>query len=150
MKSELATSEHTANVLAPPLKVVLGCLANDQHESGAMLVASFLRDAGADVVYMGRFNLPPDLIQAAMQEDADVIAISVHSWDYIGYLTEIKEQIELQSVNVSIIIGGTILTAQDETDLLEQGVAAVSRAGATQEEIIETFWQVAAERRLRN
>ena len=51
-----------------PIKVVLGTLGMDQHETGAVAVARMLRDAGMDVVYLGRFNLPPGIVKVAVEE----------------------------------------------------------------------------------
>ena len=71
------------------IKVLIGILGVDQHEVGAMTVARILRDAGMEVIYAGRFNLPPTIVQAAIEEDVDVIGLSCHSWEYIHYMDDL-------------------------------------------------------------
>jgi methylmalonyl-CoA mutase cobalamin-binding domain/chain len=74
-------------------KVLIAILGLDQHEVGAMTSARAVRDAGLEVVYNGRFNLPPALVQSALEEDVDVIGLSAHSWDYLCYLDEILDRL---------------------------------------------------------
>ena len=69
-----------------PIRVLIGILGLDQHEVGAVAVARMLRDAGMEVVYLGRFNLPGGIAKAAVEEGADVVGLSCHSWEYLHYL----------------------------------------------------------------
>lgn len=128
-------------------RVVVGCFALDQHEAGALAVATSLRDAGAEVVYLGRFNLPEHFVAAAAEEDADIIGVSCHSWEYRGYTAELLEGMERVGVDAAVVLGGSIITANDEVELLGSGVAAVFGPGASEATIRDRIWQLTAERR---
>jgi methylmalonyl-CoA mutase C-terminal domain/subunit len=115
----------------------------DQHEVGAIAVARMLRDAGMDVVYLGRFNLPPGLVQAAVQEGADVIGLSCHSWEYLHYLDEILERLRDAGREIPVVIGGSVITPSDARAVVEKGVAAAFGPSARPEEFISTIEQLA-------
>ena len=66
----------------------------DQHEAGAIGVSRMLRDAGMEVVYVGRFNSSGMIVQTALQEDVDIIGLSFHSWDYFYYIPAAAENAE--------------------------------------------------------
>jgi methylmalonyl-CoA mutase C-terminal domain/subunit len=70
-------------------KVYLGLLGLDQHEAGALSVSRLLSDAGLEVVYGGRFNVPATIAAAAVEEDVDLIGLSCHSWEYLYYIDEL-------------------------------------------------------------
>jgi methylmalonyl-CoA mutase C-terminal domain/subunit len=122
-----------------PLKVLVGILGMDQHEVGAVSVARTLRDAGMDVVYLGRFNLPPSIVKAAIEESADVIGLSCHSWEYIYYLDELMELLREQNVDIPVVVGGSVVTPEDARTIQAKGVAAAFGPGAQAEEIVATI-----------
>ncbi len=130
-------------------RVVIGMLGLDQHELGAVAVARILRDAGMEVVYAGRFNTPESIVQVALDEDADVIGISCHSWEYVEYMPEVMRLIADRSADVSIVLGGSVITPSDASRMKEQGVSAVFGAGASRDEIIEILTGLVTARQAR-
>ena len=74
-----------------PIKVLIGILGLDQHEAGAYAASSLLRDAGMEVIYLGCFQMPKTIVKAALEEDADVIGLSAHSWEYLDYMDELLD-----------------------------------------------------------
>ncbi len=118
------------------IKVLIGILGIDQHEVGAITVAHHLRDAGMEVVYAGRFQLPPAIVKAAIEEDVDVIGLSCHSWEYLYFLPELIELLAAEDSPIPIVVGGSVVTPQDERQLLDQGVRAVFGPGATPKDIV--------------
>jgi methylmalonyl-CoA mutase C-terminal domain/subunit len=133
--------------LSPPPRVIIGTYALDQHEVAALMVSRALRDAGADVIYLGRFNLPEHFVEAAVQEDADVIGISCHSWEYLAFTDELLERVGNLDREVSVVLGGSVITDSDAATLLQNGVMAVIGPGAPEEDFIETVWLAAAHAR---
>jgi methylmalonyl-CoA mutase C-terminal domain/subunit len=132
-------------------RVIIGILGLDQHEVGAVAVARMLRDAGMEVVYAGRFNLPAMIVRTALQEDVDVIGLSVHSWEHIYYLPELLGLLEKNQAAIPLIVGGSIITKADETGLIKMGVAAVFGPSATRQGIIDSITALSDEYRgLRN
>jgi len=118
-----------------PIRVWIGTLGLDQHEVGATAVARLLRDAGMEVIYAGRFNLPPGIVKAAVEEDVDVIGLSCHSWEYLEYIDELMQLLRERDLNVPVVVGGSVITAGDERLLREKGVAAVFGPTAPVEDI---------------
>ena len=129
-------------------RVVIATYALDQHEAGAMVVAQMLRDAGAEVIYLGRFNLPEMIARTAVQEDADVIGISCHSWEYLGYTEELLEALRSLCLGdpIPVVLGGAVITTADAEALEAAGVAAVVGPGRSPTEIIEIVDRLAARR----
>ena len=106
-----------------PGRVVIGTLGLDQHEVGAMAISQLLVRHGYEVIYFGRFNTPERLAAAAEQEDADVIGVSVHSWEFTAYAGELLER--CRELGVGLVFGGSVLTEHDRGDLLARGADAV-------------------------
>jgi methylmalonyl-CoA mutase C-terminal domain/subunit len=99
-------------------------------------VARALRDAGMEVVYVGRFNLPADIVEAAVQEGVDVIGLSCHSWEYLRYLDELMEGMRDRGLSVPVVLGGLVVTPTDAGRVRENGVAATFGPGADPESIV--------------
>lgn len=129
-------------------RIIIGMMGLDQHELGAIAVARLLRDAGMEVVYAGRFNTPQSMVRTAIDEDADIIGISCHSWEYVEYLPELMGLIAEKKMDVSVVLGGSVITSSDETKVKEQGVAAVFGPGSGSD-IAETIGQLVSARQQR-
>ncbi|MDO8769419.1 MAG: cobalamin-dependent protein [Burkholderiaceae bacterium] len=131
------------------IKVIVGLLGIDQHEVGAIAVSGLLRDAGMEVIYLGRFNTPESLIRAAVQEDADVIGISCHSWEYLEYIPELMALLRADAVDVGVVLGGSVITEDDARTMREVGVAGVFGAGAKPEKMVSDIRAFATARQSR-
>jgi methylmalonyl-CoA mutase C-terminal domain/subunit len=108
-----------------PIRVLIGNLGLDQHEVGAQVIARWLRDAGMEVIYLGRFNLPEKFVKAAIEENADVVGVSCHSWEYLHYIEELLGLLKEAGLAIPVVVGGSVITPGDERLLLEKGVTAV-------------------------
>ena len=128
------------------IRVFIGLLGLDQHEVGAIAISRLLRDAGMEVIYAGRFNMPPMIAQASIHEDVDVVGLSCHSWEYIYYVPELIQLFQDQGVDIPIVLGGSILTPGDIEKLLQMGVAAAFGPSSTNEEVIATIKELAGKR----
>ena len=124
------------------IKIFIGTLGMDQHELGAIAVARLLRDAGMEVLYMGRFNLPPRIVKVCMEEDVDVVGLSCHSWEYLYYLPDLLKLMKEQGVDIPVVVGGSVITPGDSKRLAEMGIAAVFGPGVPDEQIIETIRKI--------
>ncbi len=127
-----------------PIRVLIAMLGLDQHEVGALAVARMLRDAGMEVVYAGRFNLPPGIVKAAVEESIDVIGLSCHSWEYLYYVDELLQLLRAHELDIPVIIGGSVVTAADTRSLLAKGISAAFGATATAADIIATVRTLAS------
>jgi methylmalonyl-CoA mutase, C-terminal domain len=126
------------------IRVLIAILGLDQHEVGAIAVSRALMDAGIEVVYAGRFNLPAMILNTAIQESVDVIGLSCGSWEYLYYVPELMALLKEQDLAVPVIVGGPIITGGDMRTLREKGVAAVFGPGAAMEKIITAIKDLAA------
>ena len=106
-----------------PGRIVIGTLGLDQHEVGAMAISRMLIRHGYEVIYLGRFNTPARLTAVAEQEDADVVGVSIHSWEYTAYADELLDR--CRELGVGLVFGGSVLTEADRADLLARGADAV-------------------------
>jgi methylmalonyl-CoA mutase cobalamin-binding domain/chain len=103
-------------------RIVIGTLGLDQHEVGAMAVAQLLMRNGFEVIYLGRFNTPGKLAAVAREEDADVVGVSVHSWELAAYAPDLVAA--CHAAGAAVAVGGSVLTEGDEQVLAAQGVDA--------------------------
>lgn len=119
------------------IKVILTKVGLDTHDTGLKLVSRMLRDAGMEVVYLGRFQTPETIVKAAAQEDADVVGISYLS---SGYSLQVREVIHLLKENnlenVVVIVGG-IVPEPRVSELKRAGVHDVFGAHTASDTIIE-------------
>jgi methylmalonyl-CoA mutase C-terminal domain/subunit len=128
------------------IRVLMAVLGLDQHEVGAIAVSRALRDAGMEVVYLGRFNLPSKILKTALEEDVDIIGLSCHSWEFLYYISDLVQMLKDHNAKIPIIVGGSLLTDKDIKLLLEKGVAAAFGASTPAEEIIRNIKSIVENR----
>jgi methylmalonyl-CoA mutase, C-terminal domain len=121
------------------LRVLITVLGLDQHEAGSLAVARILRDAGMEVIYAGRFNLPDTIASAALQEDVDVIGVSCHSWEFLYYAEELAERMREADPPIPVVVGGSVVTAADRAEVLAKGIDEAVLPGASEDEIVAVF-----------
>lgn len=129
-----------------PVKVLIAILGLDQHEVGAIAIARILRDAGMEVVYAGRFNLPASVVKTAIDEDVDIIGISSHSWEYLYYADELLERLRQEQAEIPVVVGGSVVTPGDVRTLLDKGVAAAFGPTAKADEMVTALQELAGQR----
>lgn len=110
----------------------------DGHDRGVKVIARALRDAGFEVIYTGLFQTPEQVAEAAVQEDADAVGISVLSGAHLTLFPRVVEALAARGVEDVVVFGGGIIPDEDIPALREAGVAAVFTPGAPLEEI--TSW----------
>ena len=130
-----------------PIRILLSILGLDQHEAGAFAVARLLRDAGMEVIYLGRFGTPESVAAAALEEGVDVIGLSCHSWEYLYYLDELFALLKHQALDIPVVVGGSVLSQADEDEIRAKGVSATFGPGADADEIVERIRSLAGARR---
>ncbi len=109
----------------------------DGHDRGAKVIARALRDAGMEVIYTGLHQTPEQIVETAIQEDADAVGISVLSGAHMTLVPRILELLrENEADDVLVIVGGTI-PSDDAKELEEMGVAAIFTPGATTGAIVD-------------
>jgi methylmalonyl-CoA mutase C-terminal domain/subunit len=119
------------------IRVVIAKPGLDGHDRGAKIIARALRDAGMEVIYTGLHQTPEQIVETALQEDADAVGISILSGAHMTLVPRILEGLKAEGLeNVLVVVGGTI-PKPDVIALKEQGVAEIFTPGAPVSEIVE-------------
>jgi methylmalonyl-CoA mutase C-terminal domain/subunit len=127
--------------------VALAIMGIDQHENGAIAVARVLREAQMKVAYLGKFHSPASVAEKAIKEDADVVGISCHSWEYMRLVPQLVEELRTRGSDIPVVIGGSVITAEDAEKMRQAGVAAVFANATDGETVIECIRALSAPRK---
>jgi methylmalonyl-CoA mutase C-terminal domain/subunit len=119
------------------IRVVLAKPGLDGHDRGAKVVARALRDAGMEVIYLGLRQTPEMIVQAAVQEDADVIGLSIHSGAHNYLVPRVLELLEENDASDILVVMGGIVPDRDIPGLRERGVEGIFLPGTPTTEIID-------------
>jgi methylmalonyl-CoA mutase C-terminal domain/subunit len=123
--------------MAGPIRVVIAKPGLDGHDRGAKIVARALRDAGMEVIYTGLHQTPEQIVEAALQEDADGIGLSILSGAHMTLCARAIELLkERDAADIVLFVGGIIPDA-DIPELGKLGVAKIFTPGATTHEIVD-------------
>ena len=119
-----------------PVRVLVAKVGLDGHDRGAKVIATALRDAGMEVIYTGLRQTPEMIVNAALQEDVQVIGLSILSGAHNAIVPRVMELLrEKDMTDVKVLVGG-IIPDEDAEALKEQGVAAVFQPGASLDSIV--------------
>jgi len=119
-------------------RVLLTKIGLDGHDRGSRIVATYLRDAGMDVIYTGPWQSTANVVRIAVDEDVDVIGISTLSNDYV-LIPELMDGLKASGrATLPVVVGG-IVPPDEERKLLALGVARIFHPGATRADIVEAM-----------
>jgi methylmalonyl-CoA mutase C-terminal domain/subunit len=119
------------------IRVVVAKPGLDGHDRGAKIIARTLRDAGMEVIYTGLHQTPEQIAETVIQEDADVVGLSILSGAHMTLVPRVLELLkDKQAEDVVVILGGTI-PADDIPELKDLGVSEIFTPGASTQEIVE-------------
>ena len=122
--------------MAAPIRIVVAKPGLDGHDRGAKVIARALRDAGHEVIYTGLHQTPEQIVETAIQEDADVIGLSVLSGAHMTLFKKLIQLLDERDARDIVVIGGGIIPEDDIPLLAEMGVAKVFTPGATTLDIV--------------
>ncbi|HVD64935.1 MAG TPA: cobalamin B12-binding domain-containing protein [Lapillicoccus sp.] len=120
-----------------PIRVVVAKPGLDGHDRGAKVVARALRDAGMEVVYTGLHQTPEQIVEAAIQEDADAVGLSVLSGAHMTLFAKVVDLLRERDASDIVVFGGGIIPDDDLPELERMGVAKVFTPGAATTEIVD-------------
>ena len=131
--------------MSRPIRVLVAKPGLDGHDRGAKVIARALRDAGMEVIYTGLRQTPEMIVNAALQEDAQVIGLSILSGAHNAIVPRVMQLLrEKDMTDVKVVLGG-IIPDEDAEALKRDGVAAVFQPGATLSSIVEFIRTATAE-----
>ena len=128
------------------IRVLLAKVGLDGHDRGVKIVARVLRDAGMDVVYSGLHRTSGEVVQAAVQEDVDVLGVSLLSGAHMTIIPEILDQLKKKGAGDIRVVAGGVMPDDDVDALKEMGVAEVLLQDTPPDAIVLTIRRVVAER----
>ena len=128
------------------LRVVIAKPGLDGHDRGAKVVARALRDAGMEVIYTGIRQTPQMIAEAAMQEDVQVVGISIRSGAHLELFPRILEELRTRGVDDVLMFAGGIIPDEDIPALKSQGVREVFQPGTNTDDVVEFIKREVANR----
>jgi methylmalonyl-CoA mutase, C-terminal domain len=123
--------------MVAPIRIVVAKPGLDGHDRGAKVIARALRDAGHEVIYTGLHQTPEQIVETAIQEDADVIGLSVLSGAHMTLFKKLIALLDERDARDIVVIGGGIIPEDDIPLLKEMGVAEVFTPGAATTQIVD-------------
>jgi isobutyryl-CoA mutase small subunit len=119
------------------IRVVVAKPGLDGHDRGAKVVARALRDAGMEVIYTGLHQTPEQIVETAIQEDADAVGLSILSGAHMTLFAKVVELLTARGASDIVVFGGGIIPAADVPELEQMGVAKIFTPGATTQSIVD-------------
>lgn len=124
------------------IRVLVAKLGLDGHDRGAKVVARILRDAGMEVIYSGLYKTPSQVVDAAIQEDVDVIGVSLLSGSHVPLFSELGKTLRERQAEHIIVVAGGVIPEQDYEALFESGVDYVMPQEARANLIVSAIRQL--------
>ncbi|HXF95368.1 MAG TPA: cobalamin B12-binding domain-containing protein [Gemmatimonadales bacterium] len=128
-----------------PIRVLVAKPGLDGHDRGAKVVAAALRDAGMEVIYTGLHQTPEMIAQAAVQEDVDVVGLSILSGAHMTLFPRVKQLLDRAGRSDILITGGGIIPPEDMAALERQGIGRLFGPGTPTAELVKYITEWAAE-----
>jgi len=123
--------------MTPKIRVLVAKPGLDGHDRGAKVVAAAFRDAGFEVIYTGLHQTPEQIVEAAVQEDVDVVALSILSGAHMTLFPAIQDLLDKQGATHMLLTGGGIIPPQDIATLGQRGIGKLFGPGSPTGEAIE-------------
>ena len=128
------------------IRVIIAKVGLDGHDRGVKIVARALRDAGMDVIYTGLHRTSEEVVEAAVQEDVDVLGVSLLSGAHMTIFPKILELLKQKGADDILVVGGGVMPDEDATALKKMGVKEVLLQDTPPETIVSTIRRLVAER----
>ena len=127
------------------IRVLVGKPGLDGHDRGAKVVAAALRDAGMEVIYTGLHQTPEKIVETALQEDVDVIALSILSGAHMTLFPRVLDLMREHGMNDVLLTGGGIIGRDDMAELQRQGTGRLFGPGTSTQAIVDYLREWAGE-----
>jgi len=129
-----------------PIRVIIAKVGLDGHDRGVKIVARTLRDAGMDVIYTGLHRTPEEVVEAAIQEDVDVVGVSILSGAHMTVLPRITSLLKERGADDILVVGGGVIPDEDLPKLAAAGVKEILLQDTPPAAIVDMIRRVVAER----
>jgi 2-hydroxyisobutanoyl-CoA mutase small subunit len=129
-----------------PIRVIVAKVGLDGHDRGVKIVARTLRDAGMDVIYTGLHRTPEEVVEAAIQEDVDIIGVSILSGAHMTVFPRLVSLLEQRGANDILVVGGGVIPDEDVPKLKALGVKDILLQDTPPAAIVDMIRRVVTER----
>jgi methylmalonyl-CoA mutase C-terminal domain/subunit len=129
------------------IRVLIAKPGLDGHDRGAKVVARAIRDAGMEVIYTGIRQTPQMIVEAATQEDVDVVGLSILSGAHMEIFPEILSRLREKGMGDVVVVAGGIIPEEDREALLKAGIAAIFGPGTSTTTIVQSIREAVEKRR---
>jgi len=119
------------------IRVLVTKVGLDGHDRGLKVIATLLKEAGMEVIYLGMYQTPEGIVKAAIDEDVDVIGVSYLSGEHLVFTPRIVEEMKKNELDDVLLIAGGTFPAEDIPAMEEMGIDKVFRAGSLTDSIVE-------------
>jgi len=119
------------------IKALVTKVGLDGHDRGAKVVASMLKEAGMEVIYLGMYQMPENIVKAALDEDVDVIGLSYLSGEHLIFTPLIVEEMKKNGLDNVLLVAGGTFPAEDIPIMEEMGIDKVFRAGSLTDDFVQ-------------
>ncbi len=119
------------------IKALVSKVGLDGHDRGAKVVASMLKEAGMEVIYLGMYQMPENIVKAALDEDVDVIGLSYLSGEHLIFTPLIVEEMKKNGLDNVLLVAGGTFPAEDIPIMEEMGIDKVFRAGSLTDDFVQ-------------
>jgi methylmalonyl-CoA mutase C-terminal domain/subunit len=134
------------NATQSPIRVLIAKVGLDGHDRGVKIVARTLRDAGMDVIYTGLHRTPQEVVDAAIQEDVDVLGISILSGAHMTVFPRVLSLLAERGADDILVVGGGVIPDEDVVALTRLGVKSILLQDTPPEAIVAAVRRVVSER----
>ena len=142
----LRTRKGERSMAEPPIRVMVAKVGLDGHDRGVKIVARCLRDAGMDVIYTGLHRTPEQVVMAAIQEDVDILGISILSGAHMTVVPKVLDLLKQQEADDISVVAGGVIPDEDVAALKELGVREILLQETPPDVIVETMRRIVDER----
>jgi len=132
--------------MSAPIRVLLAKVGLDGHDRGVKVVARALRDAGMDVIYTGLHRTPDEVVTAAIQEDVDVLGVSLLSGVQMTVFPKIMDKLRREGAGDMIVVAGGVMPDEDVAALKQMGIREVMLQDTAPQAIVDMLRRLVAER----
>jgi len=141
--------EDSVKTRTDTIRVIIAKVGLDGHDRGVKIVARALRDAGMDVIYTGLHRTSEEVVDAAVQEDVDVLGVSILSGAHMTIFPKILKLLEERKASDIIVVGGGVMPDDEAAELKNMGVKEILLQDTPPETIVSTIRRLVAERGLK-
>lgn len=135
--SSIMHQQESADIKSKKIRILVSKLGLDGHDRGALVICRALRDAGMEVIYSGLFNTPEQVVKTAIEEDVDVVAMSLLNGAHLTLFPKVAKLFKEKNIDDILIVGGGVIPESDKDALEKEGITGNFGPGTSLNTIIE-------------